>query len=42
MTEREKTLRIAWDATSEEGRKEYLDDHEGLLPWEYERKHQQP
>ena len=42
MTEREKTLRIAWDATSEEGRQEYLDDHEGLLPWEYERKHQQP
>lgn len=42
MTEREKILRIAWDATSEEGRQEYLDDHEGLLPWEYERKHQQP
>lgn len=42
MTEREKTLRIAWDATSEEGRREYLEDHEGLLPWEYERKHQQP
>ena len=41
MNEREKTLRIAWDATSEEGRQEYLDDHEGLLPWEYERKHQQ-
>jgi hypothetical protein len=41
MTEREKTLRIAWDATSEEGRQEYLEDHEGLLPWEYERKHQQ-
>jgi hypothetical protein len=42
MTEREKTLRIAWEATSEKGRQEYLDDHEGLLPWEYERKHQQP
>lgn len=42
MTEKEKILRIAWDATSEEGRQEYLDDHEGLLPWEYERKHQQP
>ena len=42
MTEREQILRIAWDATSEEGRQEYLDDHEGLLPWEYERKHQQP
>lgn len=42
MNEREKTLRIAWDATSEKGRQEYLDDHEGLLPWEYERKHQQP
>ncbi len=41
MAEREKTLRIAWDATSEDGRQEYLDDHEGLLPWEYERKHQQ-
>ena len=42
MSEREKTLRIAWDATDEKGRQEYLDDHEGLLPWEYERKHQQP
>ena len=42
MTERENTLRIAWDATSEKGRQEYLDDHEGMLPWEYERKHQQP
>lgn len=42
MTEKEKILRIAWDATSEEGRREYLDDHEGMLPWEYERKHQQP
>lgn len=42
MSEKEKILRIAWDATSEEGRKEYLEDHEGLLPWEYERKHKQP
>lgn len=41
MAEREKTLRIAWGATSEKGRQEYLEDHEGLLPWEYERKHQQ-
>ena len=42
MNEREKILRIAWNATSEEGRKEYLEDHEGLLPWEYERKHKKP
>lgn len=42
MNEREKILRIAWQATSEEGRQEYLADHEGLLPWEYERKHHQP
>lgn len=42
MNEKEKLMRIAWKATDEKGRQEYLDDHEGLLPWEYERKHQQP
>lgn len=41
FAEREKDLRIVWKATSEKGKQEYLDTHEGLLPWEYERKHKQ-
>lgn len=41
FAEREKDLRIVWKATSEKGKQEYLDTHEGLLPWDYERKHKQ-
>ena len=42
MTDKEKIMHIAWEATDEKGRQEYLDSHDGLLPWDYERKHQQP
>ena len=42
MTEKEKIMHIAWEATDDKGRQEYLDSHDGLLPWDYERKHQQP
>lgn len=37
--DRESELRQVWNAISEKDRKEYLDTHDGLTPWQYEKEH---